>query len=82
MRAGKREEEKEEGKESEGGRRRGRSAVKLGYEGAWQSGESLRREGWNDSVMMEESKAPGDTEGSQMGRGPGPRKARKGSLTR
>lgn len=77
MRAGKREEEKAEEKEqSEGGR--GRSAVKLGSEGAWQRAESLRREGWDDSVTMQGSKAPGDTEGSRMGRGPGPRKARKG----
>ena len=78
VRAGKREEEKAEEKEQSECGRRGRRAVKLGSEGAWQSAESLRREGWNDSVMMQESKAPGDTEGSRMGRGPGTRKARKG----
>lgn len=47
-------------------------------EGAWQGGESLRGKGRNESLMVEEIKAPRDTQGSQTG---GVRKGLEGSGT-
>lgn len=61
--------EKEGGRERTTGQTEG-SAVKPGSEGAWRRGESLRGKGRNESLMVEESKAPGDTQGSQTERCP------------